>query len=93
MTNPVLVGSLGGPSPAANEHIYLSRLRGPHGEPVKYQRSGSCCGFPSPNAILGEGLLDAYLILYGDSSEPVVIYINMYDPGEVRAPAGLTLVD
>jgi hypothetical protein len=92
-SNPILVGSLGGSTLVENERIYLDRLRGPHGERVKYQRAGSCCSFPTPNGLPGSGKLDAYLILYGDLAEPVTIYINMYDPGEVRAPAGLLLAD
>jgi hypothetical protein len=93
-TNPILVGSLGGESPAANEHLYLSRLRGPDGQRVSYQRVGSCCAFPSPNGLFGDsGLLDQYLVSYEGLAHPLSLYLDMYDPGEVRAPLGFTLVE
>lgn len=93
-TNPILVGSLGGDSPVANEHLYLRRLRGPEGQPVSYQRLGSCCAFPSPNGLFGDsGLLDHYVVSYEGLAHPLSLYLDMYDPGEVRAPLGFTLVD
>lgn len=93
-TNPILVGGLGGESPAANEHLYLTRLRGPEGQPVSYQRVGSCCAFPSPNGLFGDsGLLDQYLVSYEGLAHPLSLYLDMYDPGEVRAPLGFTLAE
>lgn len=95
-SNPILVGSLGGKSPVANEHLYLGRLRGPGGQRVQYERLGSCCAFPSPNGLFGDrdsGLLDHYLVSYDGLAHPLSLYLDMYDPGEVRAPLGFTLVE
>jgi hypothetical protein len=93
-TNPVLVGGLGAPNKAQNEHLYLARLRSPSGHPVSYRRVGSCCIFPTPNPHYGDGgLLDKYEVAYDELVEPVVLYLNMYDPGEVRAPAGFILTE
>jgi hypothetical protein len=91
-TNPILVGGLGGSNRAANEDAYLARLRGPAGEPVSHRRLGSCCVFPTPNPHYGVGgALDRVEVTYPGLAEPVVLYLNAYDPGEPRAPAGFVL--
>jgi hypothetical protein len=93
-SNPILVGSLGGKTPVANEHLYLGRLRGPDGQSVHYERIGSCCEFPSPNGLLRDsGLLDHYLVTYDGLAYPLSLYLDMYDPGEARAPLGFTLAE
>lgn len=95
-SNPILVGSLGGRSLAANAQLYLLRLRGPDGQRVYYERLGSCCAFPSPNGLFGDGdsgLLDHYLVAYDGLAHPLSLYLDLYDPGEVRAPLGFTLVE
>lgn len=38
---------------------------------------------------MGGGLLDIYEVSYEGLEKPVVIYINMYDAGELKAPVGL----
>ena len=69
---------------------YLNSLRGPNGEAIEYQRRGSCCPFETPNGIMGGGLLDAYVLTYKGCPKPLVIYINMYDKGDMLIPVGLT---
>ena len=69
---------------------YLNSLRGPNGEVIEYYRRGSCCPFETPNGMMGSGLLDAYVLTYKGLEKPIVIYINMYDSGQMLIPAGLT---
>jgi hypothetical protein len=86
---PVMVG--GGISDGvARSYAYLDALRGPKGEPVTYSRRGHCCPFETKNSELGAGLLDVYELTYKGLSKPLVIYINMYDRGEIMIPQGLT---
>lgn len=79
-----------------NEHAFLDALRGPAGEPVTYERLGSCCPFQTPNGMEGkEGVLDGYEVTYPGLPHPVTLYLDMYDPprgaelppGFTRAPA------
>lgn len=92
--NPIKVAGLSDELSARSEHLYLARLRGPNGERITYFRRGSCCAFDTPNSPMGMGgLLDAYEVHYENLGEHVVLYLNMYDPGEIRAPKGFTLVD
>lgn len=84
--NPIKVGGL---SPA-RERAYLDLLRGPNGEAIRYERRGSCCGFETPNGLLGGGMLDIYSVWIGDDPKPVALYINMYDYEQPKAPKGFT---
>jgi hypothetical protein len=84
--NPVRVGN--GPP---GERAYLTALRGPGGQLVVSRRLGSCCIFETPNGFDGRGLLDIYEVTYEGLDEPVRLYLDMYDAGEVRAPRGFVL--
>jgi hypothetical protein len=88
---PVLVGSEddldGGPR---RSRLYLSALRGPAGQPISFERRGACCHFATEHSPLGGGLLDVYELTYDGLEEPIVLYLNMYDPGEPLIPVGLT---
>ena len=87
--NAIKVGG-GIESGAANERKYLNGLLGPNGETITYVRRGSCCPVKSENGIMGTAILDIYEIKYNDEMKPIVLYINMYDPGELKAPKGFT---
>ena len=71
-----------------NERRFLNALLGPNGETVTYVRKGSCCAFKSPNGFNGVGLLDRYEVTYDGFETPVILFINMYDYGELKAPVG-----
>lgn len=89
----IRVAGLAGRGPAS-ERAYLDRLRGPLGQSIEYERQGSCCAFETPRGIGGIGLLDMYEVTYDGLDEPVVLYLNMYDPpeGDLKAPAGFKLM-
>lgn len=92
--DPIKVGSEQINDGPANERAYLDNLTGPNGEPISYSRIGSCCEFETENSPFGGGLLDKYEITYEGIEEPVILYLNMYDPdedGKVEAPEGFKL--
>lgn len=83
--NPVKVGGMS----ERNEAEYLNGLRGPSGEPIDYERMGSCCPFKTPNAIIeGIGLLDAFRVTYAGQARPAVLYIDFYDEAPLYVPVG-----
>ncbi|MFY0567957.1 hypothetical protein ACN28E_29570 [Archangium lansingense] len=84
--DPIKVG--GGP---AGEHEYLQYLRGPEGQPLSFERLGSCCGFEDPSLPFGGGMLDMYEVTYEGLKKPVTLYLDMYRRQEPRAPAGFRL--
>ena len=88
-SNPVRVGRLNG-GPRAAE-LFLSSLRGPEGQPIKFKRLGSCCFFETPNAwVGGEAPLDTYEVRYKGLKEPLILYVDMYDYEQPSVPVGLT---
>ena len=89
--NPIRVGDGSVKNGPRNEIIFLSSLRGPNGESIIFKRLGSCCAFETPNGYRGAGLLDKYEVSYEGLTQPKILYINMYDPGEIIPPEGFTL--
>jgi hypothetical protein len=90
MENPIMVGG-DWDNAVKNERRFLNALLGPNGEEVTYARLGSCCHFVTPNGVIGNGgLLDKYELKIEGSATPVVLYVNMYDKGVLKAPKGFT---
>jgi len=81
MENAIRVGDGGelfrGP---ARERAYLDNLRGPNGEPIFYERTGSLN--------FEDTTLDEYVIT--GLGTPITLYIDIYRFEELKAPAGFT---
>jgi hypothetical protein len=88
--NPIKVGGAKKSEGPLNERRFLNALQGPNGGRISYVRKGSCCTFETPNGIMGGGLLDVYEVKYDGLEKPIVLYINMYDYGILKAPKGFT---
>jgi len=73
-----------------NGYAFLRALLGPNGEPVQFQRLGSCCQFKSKRAAFGSGFLDKYEVHYQGLDKPIVLYINGYDYETPKCPFGFT---
>jgi hypothetical protein len=86
--NPIKVGGISNNRGPINQRKYLGDLTGPNGESVWFQRVGSCCGFKSKNSPFGGGMLDKYAVTYEGKNDTVILYLNMYDKGELKAPSG-----
>lgn len=85
-------GPFGGP---ANQRAYLELLRDPKGNPVKFERLGSCCQYSSPNGLMGYAMLDKYKISYTDAAGAAmtaVVYISFYDYEEPMILAGFKTI-
>jgi hypothetical protein len=87
--NAINVGGGATPGPD-NEKWYLNALMGPAGESISYNRLGSCCPVSSKNGFMGQVMLDIFEIQCSWLDKSVKIYINMYDPGTMKAPKGFT---
>ena len=87
---PIKVGGLHPKSAPLSESLYLNALRGPGGEPVDFERMGSCCGFDTSNGISGNGMLDIFQVTIKGKPGKAVLYLDMYDPGPRDIPAGFT---
>ena len=61
------------------------------GQPIEFERRASRCPFETEHSELGAGLLDVYELTCEGLDAPIVLYVNMYDPGEPLIPKGLTV--
>jgi hypothetical protein len=81
--NAIRVGDggelFGGP---ARERAYLDNLRGPNGEPISYERTGSLN--------FEDTILDEYVIT--GLGKPVTLYLDSYKFEELKAPMGFICV-
>lgn len=81
---------LAGPFSSRNHLLFLNALRGPNGEPVEYERLGSCCAYADPDQKSGYGLLDLYVVKFDGTGRVVHLYVDMYRTAPMRVPAGFT---
>jgi len=92
---PVKVGT-GPDGGIANERAYLELLRDAKGNPVRYERVASCCGYASDNAPKGLALLDKYQIVFtndqGDE-KTAFVYLSFYDYEEPMVLNGFNTVN
>lgn len=89
--NPIKVGGRSENVGPKNERRFLSALKGPNGETVRFYRDGSCCLFETPNVEPGlKGSLDIYKVYWEGINDTLHIYINMYDKDSLMIPVGLT---
>lgn len=88
--NAVKVGGVDQSIGPLNEQRYLNALTGPEGETVWYKRRGSCCPIESESGLTltGMAMLDEYAVTWEGNPDTLKLYINMYDYGEMKAPAG-----
>jgi hypothetical protein len=89
-SNPIHVGGTIESNGPLNQRRFLNALLGPAGEEVTYVRKGSCCAFKSENGFSGYGMLDRYEMTYAGLASPVILFIDMYDYAELKAPKGFT---
>lgn len=73
-----------------NERRFLNGLAGPNGEAIQYRRTGSCCGFKTPNGFDNMGMLDRYKVYRDGCKDTAILLINMYDKGDLKVPVGFS---
>lgn len=93
--NPVKVGTgtRGGP---ASEREYLDLLRDAQGNPITYERKGSCCAYSSASSPFGLAMVDHYEITYHNAKgkkKTTDLYISFYDYEEPMIPVGFKTVE
>ena len=90
--NPVMIGGIDkGPG---RTYTYFTKLRTSDGHPVQVHRVGSCCSFKTPNARIGDhALLDKYELTDTMSNTKIIVYVNIYDEGQIQAIKGFVLQD
>lgn len=74
-----------------NQKYFLNALAGPKGEKISYSKLENCCPFPTKNADTGAGFLDVYELKWEGLKKPVILYLNIYERGQLMVPMGLGL--
>ena len=74
-----------------NAERYLKALAGPKGENITFSKLESCCPFPTIRTEIGAGFLDVYELKWEGQSEPIKLYINIYERGYLLVPVGLSI--
>jgi tetratricopeptide (TPR) repeat protein len=91
---PIKVGT-GPDGGTANIRAYLQLLRDPKGNPVRFEKLSSCCGYASKNAPKGLAMLDKYQMNYFDENgdlKTVFVYFTFYDYEEPQILYGFNTV-
>lgn len=74
-----------------NQQRFLNALSGPNGEQITFTKLESCCPFPTKRSEMGAGLLDVYELRWKGQQNPVTLYLNIYEKGNLMVPVGLSL--
>ena len=74
-----------------NQQRFLNALPGPNGEAITFSKLESCCPFPSKNTEMGAGFLDVYEIKWEGLKKPILLYLNIYERGQLMVPVGFSL--
>ena len=74
-----------------NAERFLNALAGPKGEKITFTKVESCCPFPTKRTEIGAGFLDIYELKWEGQTEPVKLYLNIYEKGYLLVPLGLSI--
>lgn len=74
-----------------NQKYFLNALAGPKGEKISYSKLENCCPFPTKNSDTGAGFLDVYELKWEGLKKPIILYLNIYERGQLMVPMGLGL--
>lgn len=74
-----------------NSQRFLNALAGPKGEKITFTKLESCCPFPTKRSEMGAGFLDVYELTWEGQSKPIILYLNIYERGQLLVPIGLSI--
>jgi hypothetical protein len=74
-----------------NQQYFLNALAGPKGEKITFTKLENCCPFPTKTSEMGAGFLDVYELKWPGIKTPIILYINIYERGQLMVPLGLSL--
>ncbi len=88
---PINVFYLSSKDENLNPSRFLNALAGPKGEAISFKKLESCCPFPTAKSEMGAGFLDRYEITWSGQSKPIILFLNIYEKGQLLVPVGFTL--
>lgn len=88
---PINIFYRGTKNDTINQKYFLNALAGPKGEKITYTKLENCCPFPTKNSDMGAGFLDVYELKWEGLKTPIILYLNIYERGQLMVPMGLSL--
>lgn len=88
---PINLGPLYDKQEEQNIVYFLNALEGPKGEKLVYQKTATCCPFPSDTHGIGAGTLSIYEVELEGTSKKISLYFNIYEKGQIVCPKGLNI--
>jgi len=74
-----------------NVEYFFNAISGPNGEKISYEKTDTCCPFPTKKSAVGAGTLDIYQISFEGTEKKIILYINIYEKGKVLCPKGFSI--
>ena len=88
---PINIYYRGTKNDTINQRYFINALAGPKGEKITYKKLENCCPFPTKNSDMGAGFLDVYELKWEGLKTPIILYLNIYERGQLMVPLGLSL--
>jgi len=88
---PINIFYRGTSNDTINQKYFLNALAGPKGEKITYKKLENCCPFPTKTSDMGAGFLDVYELTWEGLKNPITLYLNIYERGQLMVPVGLSL--
>jgi hypothetical protein len=88
---PINIFYRGTRNDSINQKYFLNALAGPKGEKITYTKLENCCPFPTKNTETGAGFLDVYELKWDGLKKPLILYLDIYERGQLMIPVGLSL--
>lgn len=88
---PINIYFRGTSNDTINQKYFLNALAGPKGEKITYTKLEDCCPFPTKTSDMGAGFLNVYELSWKGLKKPIILYLNIYERGQLMVPLGLSL--
>jgi len=88
---PINIGFINENQEAINVAYFFNALEGELGEKITYNKTDSCCPFPTKNTTIGAGTLSIYEVAFENSTKKVLLYFNIYEKGALLCPKGFRI--
>ena len=88
---PINIGLLIATQEEKHVSYFFNALEGENGETISYQKTGTCCPFPTTNNAMGAGTISIYEVTFEKSNKKKIIYFNIHEKGKMLCPKGFSI--
>ncbi len=88
---PINIGFIAESQEKNNVTYFFNGLEGPDGQKLHFEKTGTCCPFPTKHNRVGAGMLAVYTVTWEGQSKPLVLHFNTFEKGKIICPKGLSI--